>query len=181
MRARASSLLLRAEPPSRLAGVVVALLAVAAITIVIFPLRTVSPPVSNGVLYMLVVLLVSTVWGLWLGLLTSVLSAAAFNFFHIPPGGRFTISDGRNWVALGVFFVAAVVAGSVADLARSRATEAELRRREADVAADLARGLLGGPSVADAPASAGQRLAAALDLPWAAIALGAAEREGARA
>ncbi len=61
---------------------------------------------------MLVVLLVSTVWGLWLGLLTSVLSAAAFNFFHIPPGGRFTISDGRNWVALGVFFVAAVVAGS---------------------------------------------------------------------
>jgi two-component system sensor histidine kinase KdpD len=181
MRARVSSLLLRAEPPSPLAGVLVALLAVAAITAVIFPLRSLSPAVSNGVLYLLAVLLVSTVWGLWLGLLTSVISLAAFNFFHIAPTGHFTISEGRNWVALGVFFAAAVVAGSVADLARSRATEAELRRREADLAADLARGLLGGLSVEDALAPAGERLAAALDLPWAAIALGPAQRNGARA
>jgi two-component system, OmpR family, sensor histidine kinase KdpD len=169
MRARASSLLLRAQPPSRLAGVVVALLGVAAITAVIFPLRTISPPVSNGVLYLLVVLLVSTVWGLWLGVLTSLVSAAAFNFFHIPPTGRFTVADGRNWVALGMFFVAAVVASSVADLARARATEAELRRREADLAADLARLLLGGASVEQALAPAAARLAAALDLPWAAL------------
>ena len=127
MRGRVSSLLLRADSPSRLVGVVVASLAVAAITAIIFPLRTVSPAVSNGVLYLIAVLLVSTVWGLWLGLLTSVASAAAFNFFHIPPTGRFTVADGRNRVALAVFFVAAVVAGSVADLARARASEAELR------------------------------------------------------
>src|SRR3954451_7963400 len=145
------------------------------------PLRSLSPAVSNGVLYLLAVLLVSTVWGLWLGLLTSVISLAAFNFFHIAPTGHFTISEGRNWVALGVFFAAAVVAGSVADLARSRATEGELRRREADLAAALARGLLGGLSVEDALAPAGERLAAALDLPWAAIALGPAQRTGARA
>jgi two-component system sensor histidine kinase KdpD len=182
LRARASSLLLRPEPPSRLAGVLVALLAVAAITVVIFPLRTVSPPVSNGVLYLLAVLLVSTVWGLWLGLLTSFVSAAAFNYFHIPPVGRFTIADGRNWVALGVFLVAAVVESSVADLARARAAEAELRQREADVAADLARLLLGGASVEQALSPAAARLAGALDLPWAAIELGAAaDRDDARA
>src|SRR4051794_20720795 len=162
MRARVSSLLLRAEPPSPLAGVLVPLLAVAGITVVIFPLRTVSPAVSNGVLYLLAVLLVSTVWGLWLGLATSVLSAAAFNYFHIPPVGRFTIADGRNWVALAVFLVAAVVASSVADLARARAAEAELRRREADVAADLARLLLGGASVEQALGPAAARLAGAL-------------------
>jgi two-component system sensor histidine kinase KdpD len=181
IRARASSLFLRADPPSPLAGVVVASLAVAAITAIIFPLRTVSPPVSNGVLYLLAVLLVSTVWGLWLGFVTSVASAAAFNFFHIPPTGRFTVDDGRNWVALAVFLVAAVVAGSVADLARARATEAELRRREADVAADLARLLLGGASVEQALTPAAERLADAFDLPWAAIELGtAAERLDAR-
>jgi two-component system sensor histidine kinase KdpD len=158
----------------------VATLAVAATTLVIFPLRTVSPAVSNGVLYLLAVLLVSTVWGLWLGLVTSIESAAAFNYFHIPPTGRFTIADGRNWVALAVFFAAAVVAGSVADLARARAAEAELRRREADLAADLARLLLGGTSVEPTLTPAAARLAEALELPWAAIELRAAERDGAR-
>jgi two-component system, OmpR family, sensor histidine kinase KdpD len=181
MRARASSLLLRAEPPPPLVGVVVAISAVTAITLLIFPLRTVAPAVSNGVLYLLAVLLVSTVGGLWLGLFTSVVSAAAFNYFHIPPTGRFTIADGRNWVALAVFLVAAVVAGSVAELARSRAAEADLRRREADLAADLARLLLGGTSVEQALAPAADGLAAALGLPWATIELQAADRDGARA
>ncbi len=47
-------------------------------------------------------------------------------------------------MALVVFFVAAVVASSLADLARARAQEAEQRRREADLTAELARLLLGG-------------------------------------
>ncbi len=34
-------------------------------------------------------------------LLTAFASAAAFNFFHIPPTGEFTIADAENWVALG--------------------------------------------------------------------------------
>jgi two-component system sensor histidine kinase KdpD len=182
MRARAESLLLRADPPSRPAGIVAAVLGVGAITAVIFPLRTVSPPGSDGVLYLLVVLLVSTGWGLWLGLATSVLSAAAFNFFHIPPTGEFTISNGRDWVGLAVFLSAAVVASSVADVARARAREADLRRREADMAADLARLLLSGASVEQALEPAAERLAEALGLPWAAIELGAApDRDGTRA
>jgi two-component system sensor histidine kinase KdpD len=95
------------------------------------------------VLYLLAVLLVSTVWGFWLGLATSVAAALAFNFFHIPPTGRFTIADPQNWVALGVFLVAAAVASRLSDLAARRAREAERRRREADLAAELARLLLG--------------------------------------
>ena len=181
MRARASSLFLRAEPPPRIVGIGVAAICVALITAVIFPLRTIAPAVSNGVLYLIAVLLVSTVWGLWLGLVTSVMSATAFNYFHIPPTGRFTISDWRNWVALGVFFAAAVVAGSVAELARSRATEAELRRREADLAAELARLLLSSPGVEPALEPAAARLAEALNLPWAAIELGPARRDDAPA
>ncbi|MEA2384821.1 MAG: two-component system, OmpR family, sensor histidine kinase KdpD [Solirubrobacteraceae bacterium] len=182
MRARAESLLLRADPPSTPAGIVAALLGVGAITGVIYPLRIVSPPTSNGVLYLLVVLLVSTGWGLWLGLATSVLSAAAFNFFHLPPTGQFTIANGRDWVGLAVFLAAAVVASSLADVARARAREADLRRREADLAADLARLLLSGASVEEALSPAADRLAEALGLPWAAIELGdAAQRDGARA
>jgi two-component system sensor histidine kinase KdpD len=52
--------------------------------------------VSLGVVYLVGVLVVSSVWGAWLGLLTAVASAGAFNFFHIPPTGRFIIRDGEN-------------------------------------------------------------------------------------
>jgi len=107
-------------------------LAVAATTAAIFGLRELVPVVSTGVLYLLAVLLVSTYWGLWLGVVTALLSAAAFNFFHLPPTGRFTIAHSENWVALAVFLVTALVVSTLADAARSRAEEAERRREETD-------------------------------------------------
>jgi two-component system, OmpR family, sensor histidine kinase KdpD len=125
-------------------GLLVAALSVAATTALIYPLRTVMPSVSTGVLYLIGVLIVSTGWGLWLGVATSVASAAAFNFFHIPPTGRFTVADAQNWVALAVYFAAAVVTSTLAGQARARALEADERRSEADLAADLARLVLGG-------------------------------------
>ena len=72
-------------------GAFVAVASVAATTAVLFPLSEIAPAVSLGVLYLLAVLLVSTLWGLWLGLATSVAAALAFNFFHIEPTGRLTI------------------------------------------------------------------------------------------
>jgi K+-sensing histidine kinase KdpD len=131
---RGSVLRLGAARPPLALGVAVAIGGVAAITGLIYALREVMPAVSTGVLYLLVVLAVSTFWGLRLGLATSVLSAAAFNFFHIPPTGRFTIADEENWVALVVYLVAAVLASSLAELARARAEDAEMQRREAEEA-----------------------------------------------
>jgi len=127
-----SSLALRGSRPSLTLGVLAAIGSVAAITAVIYPLREVAPPESTGVLYLLAVLVVSTFWGIWLGLLTSVASATAFNFFHIPPTGGFTIAQAENWIALAVFFAAAVVASALAEVARARAAEAEERGREAE-------------------------------------------------
>jgi two-component system, OmpR family, sensor histidine kinase KdpD len=147
---------------SRLEGLLVAAVAVAATTGVIFAIRPHVPVLATGVLYLLGVLLVSSYWGLWLGVLTSVASAAAFNFFHIPPTGRFTIADPANWVGLAVYFVAAVVVSAFADAARSRAEEAELRQREADLAAELALIVLGPEP--DALARAATRIADAYDI-----------------
>ena len=161
---RRESLLLREPPRWPLLGLAVAVLAVAVTTLVIYPIRTVAPAVSLGVVYLLAVLLISILWGLRLGLLTALASALAFNYFHIPPTGRFTISEGENWVALGVFFASALIAGYISELARSRAREAEERRREADLSADLARLLLGGRSLQAALDPAGRRIAEALDI-----------------
>jgi two-component system sensor histidine kinase KdpD len=160
-----------------LLGIAAALGSVAAITALIFGLRELVPVVSTGVVYLLAVLLVSSYWGLWMGLGTAVISALAFNFFHIPPTGRFTIADNRNWVALVTFLVAATVTSSLAGAARSRAEEAERRRREADLSAELARVLLSGSSVEDSLRSASQRIARTFELPSVAIELGWADSD----
>jgi two-component system, OmpR family, sensor histidine kinase KdpD len=144
---------------------------VAVVTGAIYGLREVVPVVSTGVVYLLAVMLVSIAWGLWLGLFTAVLSAAAFNFFHIPPTNRFTISDGEHWVALAVFLVAAGVVSALADAARSRAEEAERGHGEADLAAEMARILLGGTSLDSSLRTVGQRIAAAFDLSSVAVEL----------
>src|ERR1019366_2106130 len=159
------------RPPLRV-GVLVAVISVAAATAAIYPLKAVAPAVSLSVVYLPAVVLVSVYWGLWLGLATSLLSAAAFNFFHLPPLGRFTISDGRNWVALAAFTTIAAVVSTIADVARSRALVAELRRREADLAAALARELLAGAQTTVALRTSARRIAEALELPSAALELG---------
>jgi two-component system sensor histidine kinase KdpD len=152
-------------------GLLAAAASVAVITGLIFGLRELVPVVSTGVVYMLAVLFVSSRFGLGLGLFTAVLSAAAFNWFHIPPTGRFTIADGENWVALAVFLVAAVVTSTLAGDARGRAEEAERGRREADLAAEMARLLLGGGSAEQALPQLGRRIAQAFDLPSVSVEL----------
>jgi two-component system, OmpR family, sensor histidine kinase KdpD len=120
------------EPPAAWLGVMATIVAVAVVTLLVYPLKSVAPVVSLGVVYLPAILLISTVWGLRLGLFASIASAAAFNFFQIPPLHRFTIAEEENWVALIAFVIAAVVSSTVAGLARARALEAERRREEAD-------------------------------------------------
>lgn len=171
MTTRTAPGLLIGRRPSRLAGVIVAAVAVAVATALIYPLKSLAPAVSLSVVYLPAVLLVSAYWGLVLGLFTSLLSAAAFNWFHIPPVGRFTIADSRNWVALAAFVTVAAVVSTTAELARSRAAEAERRRAEADLAAELARDLLSGTDTREALGAAGRRVAETLAIPSATIEL----------
>jgi two-component system sensor histidine kinase KdpD len=171
MGPRASPWLLRAGRPSSIAGLFLAGGCVAVATIAVYPLSEVAPVASLGVVYLPAVVVVSAYWGLWLGLATAMASAVAFNFFHLPPVGQFTIADSRNWAALAAFTVVAIATGLIADLARSRAQEADQRRREADLAAELAQVLLGGPRVDEALALASQRLAVAIGVGAAALEL----------
>jgi two-component system sensor histidine kinase KdpD len=149
---------------SLVAGALVAAGLVAAITVVGYGLREIMPAVSTGVIYMLAVLLVSSQWGLWLGLATSVASALAFNFSHIPPTHRLAIAAPEHLVALIAFLVAAVLTSTLADRARARATEADQRRREADLTAEMARLLLGSGSTAGSLAAVGRMIAGAFGL-----------------
>jgi two-component system, OmpR family, sensor histidine kinase KdpD len=146
---------------STIAALAVAVVSVAAVTGASYGLREFAPPISTGVVFLLPVLLVSSYWGLWPGLVTSVLAAAAFNFFQIEPTGAFNIADGGNWIALGVFLVAAAVTSTLAHAARERAEDAERRRREADLTTEMARLLLGGASLEQSLRAVGGRITAA--------------------
>jgi K+-sensing histidine kinase KdpD len=123
---------LSGEPPSVWLGIAASLGVVAAATLLVYPLKDIAPAVSLGVVYIPGVLLISTIWGLRLGLLTALLSAAAFNWFHLPPVGALDISADHDLVALAVFVIVAIASGALAELARARAAEAERRRGEAD-------------------------------------------------
>lgn len=167
--------LLSSEPPRKRVGLLVAIAAVALCTLILFPLKHVAPVVSLSVVYLPAVLIVSASWGGWLGAGTAVLSAAAFNFFQLDPTGRFTLRNAENWVALAAFLLVAWLVSSVAEVTRARAREAGERKREADLAAEMARLLLSGsPLSIDLPTAAA-RLSAALGLASAAIELGAVE------
>ena len=159
-------------------GLLTTALAVALATLAIYPLQQVAPTVSLGVVYLPAVLLIAAYWGFALGLLASLVSAAAFNFFHLPPVGRFTIANSSNWVALAAFALVAVVVATMAELARGRAAEAERRRAEADLAEALARELLAGERTEAALKATAERLRTALALTSAAIELGERQPEG---
>lgn len=148
---------------------------IAAVTLLIYPLREVAPTASLAIVYLLAVIVVATLGGRTLGISTAVAAALAFNFFHVEPTGTFTIADGENWVALAVFVLTAIAIGTLADVARSRTLDAEQRRREADLAAHLSRLLLGATDVEAALPAAATQLASAVGVPSATLVLNAAQ------
>ncbi len=145
-------------------GLLFGALLVALTTALVYPIKEAAPVEATGAVYLIAVMVVAVRWGAPAGLGVAFLSAAAWNFFHIPPTGEFTIAEGENWVALAVFLVAAVVVSRLADDARRRATEAEARRIEATLLADLARDMLGTRTESEARSVLASRLAAELGL-----------------
>ncbi len=92
--------------------------------------------------YLLVVLGIATVWGLFEAVAASILGVIFFNYFFLPPVGTFTIADPQNWVALFVFLMTAVIASHLSASAKRRAEEAILRQHELQRLYALSRNLL---------------------------------------
>jgi K+-sensing histidine kinase KdpD len=120
------------KPPPTWLGILVALVVVTIGAGVGTALESIAEPASLGIVFIPGVLLIASVWSLWLGLGTAVLSALVFNFFFLPPIRRLAINTQHDIVALVVFVIVALVAGTLAELARARAAESERRREEAD-------------------------------------------------
>jgi two-component system sensor histidine kinase KdpD len=79
------------------------------------------------------------------------------------------VASSARWIVVAAFLLAAVLGVMAGQAARVRAREARERRREADLAVEMARLLLRGGSLGDSLPVAGARLAQVLDLSSASI------------
>ncbi|MGI5241720.1 DUF4118 domain-containing protein [Dactylosporangium sp. CA-139066] len=156
---------MRPTPPSRRVGIAVAVLMIVVETLLLYPLRSVVAPLSPGMIYIIGVLVVSMVWGMWLGMLTAVSSAAAFAIFHVPPFGRVAVSDVRELAEVGAFFVVAMATSVIANVFRLRIVQAT----ESDLTAEMARLLLHADNLPGVLPVVARRIAETLELPEAVI------------
>lgn len=99
--------------------------------------------------FLLLILIVAANWGLRHAIYLSFLAAASFNFFFLPPVRTFTISDTRNWVALGTFLLTGVIASQLAERARRAAEISSARQREAERLYEFSQQLLLSGNVSD--------------------------------
>jgi two-component system, OmpR family, sensor histidine kinase KdpD len=103
--------------------------ALAVVTGAIELLKGHVPVLSLAVLYLLAIIPVAVAWGLVYAAGTAIGGMLAFNFFFLPPLYTLTLADSRNWFALLVFLVTAVVVSELATRSRRRAEEAEAALR----------------------------------------------------
>jgi len=99
--------------------------ALALVTAAIEVLRGHVPVLSLAVLYLLAIIPVAVAWGTVFSVAMALGSMLCFNFFFLPPLYTLTLQDSRNWFALLVFVVTAVVVSELATRSRRRAEEAE--------------------------------------------------------
>ncbi|MEV4003889.1 ATP-binding protein [Actinomadura sp. NPDC049753] len=143
----------RARPSSggltrrrRTAGFVLAAALLPLLTLVLQHLQGEFSLPSDILLFLVVVVGVALVGGLYPALFAAVSGSLLLNFYFTPPLDRFTISERENLLALVVYVVVAAVVSAVVDLNCRRGREAARTRTEAEVLSALAGGVLRGQS-----------------------------------
>ena len=92
--------------------------------------------------FLVLVLVTASRWRLAYSVYLSVLCTLLYNFFFLPPVGRLTIADSRNWVALGAFLCSSVLVSHLAEREHQHAETAEGRRREVERLYEFSQQLL---------------------------------------
>ncbi len=152
----------RPTAPPLWLGIVVAIGFIALELLIVFQLKRVAPENAFGAVFLLGVLVVSAAWGFGLAVTMSLVSAGVYVYIH---------AEGADSLApaVAVFLTLALLANVLAGQARLRALEAEQRRFEADLSAELARSTLRAEDLQTALDAAGARIADVLGLPFAVL------------
>jgi two-component system sensor histidine kinase KdpD len=130
------------SPLSRLA--LRLLLSLAGVAIVTYTAYSIIPHnlTTVGFAYLLLVLVIASTWGLVEATLASLAATLAFNFFFLPPIGKFTIADPQNWVALFSFLATALIASRLSARVKKQALDAVDRQRDIERLYTFSRAIL---------------------------------------
>ncbi|MEX1254062.1 MAG: ATP-binding protein [Dehalococcoidia bacterium] len=131
-------------------GVLAATTGIAALTAAMAPFQAEIGLLNEGLLFLLLVLLVSATWGWQVGLVSALLANLTLNFFFVDPLHTVTVQRPRDLVALLVFLAVSLIGGSLLSRARASAEHARRRQAETEVLLGLSRELIGQAGPVDA-------------------------------
>lgn len=97
---------------------------------------------ATSLLQLLIVLAVALKAGFWHATFVSIVANCFLNYFFIPPLFTFYIADPRNWIALIVFEISALVVSQLSTRAQQQARHATTRRSELEQLYEISQQLL---------------------------------------
>ena len=92
--------------------------------------------------FLTLVLITASRWRLAYSVYLSILCTLLYNFFFLPPVGRFTIADPQNWIALAAFLCCSVLVSHLSSREREHSETAETRRIEVERLYEFSQQLL---------------------------------------
>ena len=99
---------------------------------------------SDVLAYLLTVIVVALVGGLWPAIVTAIGGSILLNYYFTPPTHTFTIAETNNALSLAAFVLVAILVSSVVDRAARRTRQAAHASAEAETLATLAGTVLRG-------------------------------------
>src|ERR1700722_13726056 len=108
----------------------------------LFAYRLHLPLATAGFIYLLVVVVVSLVYGIWQATFISLLAVSCLNYFFIPPILSFSVNDQRDWIALVSFQVCALLVSRLSSREQTLARDANYQRIQMKKLYELSRGIL---------------------------------------
>ncbi|WP_028455117.1 sensor histidine kinase [Chitinilyticum litopenaei] len=147
-----------AQPAARWPGYLAATAACALTTAFAAALLTVFDPANVVILFLLAVVLVAIRWGRGPGVLASVLSVLAFDFFFIAPKLSLTVNDTQYLFTFVLMLSVALIISQLAARLRFEARIATYRERRTRALYELGRELAGALTAASVVETGSQRI-----------------------
>jgi two-component system sensor histidine kinase KdpD len=124
------------------AGFALALAGLPLITLILTSLRGSLGLPAQVLLYLVLVLVIGAVGGLWPAIASAVVASLLLNWFFTPPIHTWTIAEAEHLLALVVFVLVAVAVSVLVDRAERSRADAALGRGEAEALARLAASIV---------------------------------------
>jgi two-component system sensor histidine kinase KdpD len=122
-------------------GIALALLATCVLVGLLVPFRSDIGLVNAVLLFLLLTVAISAVWGRTVGIVAALLTSIAVNLFFVEPLHSFTVQESRNVLALGIFLAVSIITGTLLAQAKNSEGQARQLQAETEVALQLSHAM----------------------------------------